>query len=747
MSHHINFDVGSDERKQISPKNNKANNKSARKRETKKLEIDNKQMEWRLHQLKLAMEKEKEEREQKSYIWQSGKNGALESHARNILGRTVKSKSAPQSDQKKTKVKVLSDEPLDLPKRNSHSKDLIDKLKKPMPPKKPPNTKPPVEVVNKECWISIGFDRFSDDVMEIQSDRQGNLPLETLQGLNPVAIGLYYMRYGRKRLLLAIDNKVVQPKTGWGNDVYYPYVANTSPQKVSSEPTPPSSSRLPTKHSKGSESLEKNHNAVNGINELSSQIVKSNIPEPESNRGQLLNGIFDEEANALAFQQAVSAWRSGNHSSSTKTIQNEKESTYVEMAVHDVQSEPMKQAEVTFSETSTLSFMEKILLRKHRRSAIPPLPNANAEKDENLTIVNESVLTAEELEEKERYRELFSPQPSTFIDLKTQQKSVVTFSEVDVDVLDQEEGDLQSSSYCYVEEASDSDEEVVPKSSKLEMSTIKIQEAANDFLVQETVPDNPDDLMTNNINSDESSTTNIVLGSNATEQKIYTSMSDTKKTHYGSASPSAKKSTSYEGSASIVQAIGSVPLNPDAMYQTNLEEYYSDMELERYKLYQSLDQDPKNLLMCKQYNSKWSIPLEAFETEPHVLTKDSNDNVVTVEVANETVEREQDDFEALEKLEWELASQTGNITSDGRLSRLIDDWSSDDDDDNELGIKNDPGFGSGLSTPDPEPITLVGTSLSWQDDNHNMLQEFQRMEDLMLVNENSNSDSRDSDTF
>jgi len=44
---------------------------------------------------------------------------------------------------------------------------------------------------------------------------------------------------------------------------------------------------------------------------------------------------------------------------------------------------------------------------------------------------------------------------------------------------------------------------------------------------------------------------------------------------------------------------------------------------------------------------------------------------------------------------------TGNITEDGRISRLIDEWSSDDDD--ELGIINDPGLGSGLSTPAAEP--------------------------------------------
>ena len=737
MSHHINFDISTKDQKQLSPKGNKTETKSAKKRETKKLEIDNKQMEWRLHQLKLAMEKEKEEREQKSYIWQSGKDGALESHARNVLGRTIKSKSAVQTDLKKTKVKVLSDEPLDIPKRNCHSKNLIDKLKMPMPPKKPSSIKSPVEVVNKECWISIGFDRYSVDVMEIQSDRQGNLPLETLQGLNPVAIGLYYMRYGRKRLLLAVDNRVVQPKTGWGNDVYYPYVANVSlsPQKSVAEPTPPLSSRLPTDRPKEPETVEKTHFAADESSHLTMQ---SENPEPKSEQGHLLNGIFDEKANALAFQEAVSAWRSGNQPKTTKKLLNEKDNLYVEMAVHDVQSDPIKPPEITFSETSSLTFMEKLLLKKHRKTDIPPLPDSHAHFSANLSAV-EPVLTEEELEEKERYRELFSPQPSQLSSFPTHERSEVVVSEIkNNDVLDLDGSDLQPTTYCYVDEASDSDE-IAPTASKLETSAVKIQEATVDVVVQDNASDKRGDLRAENITLNGLTTSPVSsVAQNVTTKTIKAGM----KAHTNRASSFI--SACRNGSGVIVQAIGSVPMNPDAMYKTNLNEYYSNMEQERHKLYQSLNQNPRNLLMCKQYDSNWSMPQESTESEQHDYAKDSNENAVTVQAANEIVEREQDDVEALEKLEWELASQTGNITNDGRLSRLIDDWSSDEDD-KELEIKDDPGFGSGLSTPDPEPITLVGTSLSWREDNQ-MLQEFQMMEDLMLVNDNSNSDSRCSDS-
>ena len=65
MSKHINIDftvlpLGKDP---LSKKlqSNKSDTAMVRK-ENKKLDIDNKQMEWRLHQLKLTMEKEKEDR-------------------------------------------------------------------------------------------------------------------------------------------------------------------------------------------------------------------------------------------------------------------------------------------------------------------------------------------------------------------------------------------------------------------------------------------------------------------------------------------------------------------------------------------------------------------------------------------------------------------------------------------------------------------------------------------------------------
>uniref|UniRef100_H2Y2Y6 Uncharacterized protein n=1 Tax=Ciona intestinalis TaxID=7719 RepID=H2Y2Y6_CIOIN len=73
---------------------------------------------------------------------------------------------------------------------------------------------------------------------------------------------------------------------------------------------------------------------------------------------------------------------------------------------------------------------------------------------------------------------------------------------------------------------------------------------------------------------------------------------------------------------------------------------------------------------------------------------------------------------------------------------MIEEWSSDED---ELGIINDPGFGSGLSTPEVDHASL-GAALSaspWQQEEGGKLErDFQQMESFMMdgVSSDSNSD-------
>lgn len=749
MSHHINFDLAAQETNRLSPKDSKNETTSAKKRETKKLEIDNKQMEWRLRQLKLAMEREKEERGKKNFIWESGKDGALESHARNILGKTVKVKSGKNKAPKKVKVSVLTDEPLNIPKRKSHSKDLIEKLMKPTPPKsKLPSTTSPQEPLNKECWISIGKDRFSDDIMDVQSDHTGNLPLSTLHGLNPSAIGLYYMRYGRKRLLLAIDNIVIQPKSGWGNDTYFPYVADISPQKPKLQPTPPSAVQVPS----------------------SNRQVSSEPKNDEA--GLLLNGSFNEEENAKSFQEAVLAWRSGKTNENTIQSKDSNQAlptSSVKMAVHDVQSDPIQNSEVKFSETSSLSFMEKLLLKKHRATDIPPLTNSVPLYDRVLIGTEEDMfLTSEELEEKERYRNLFTPQPNNNKNSLSSGNfsQVCSISEVDDSVFNPDD-QLESSAHCYVEEVSDSDESENRAVSKNSQNTTTNSFNSHHTRIEEVNFTEPSDWTKASPNYRSITNEETILNTavNKSEKIVTNSFYQIKqesndKTLVLNNSENAnlvepnEKDGKEAGdmpvvSSGVLNAIGKIPLNPDAVYQHNLNDYFSEMKSEQSKVFSYLDMEPHQIMLCSENNTEWIAP-ELDGSTSNAIPVLPFDNLPTDTSAirsygDNNQEREQDDYNTLEKLEWELASQNGNLTSDGRISRIIDDWSSDDND-VDLGIVNDPGFGSGLSTPDPDPMTLVGTSISFQEDNI-MLQEFQKMEDLMLDKDSSDSDLQNSVSY
>ncbi|XP_025079372.1 uncharacterized protein LOC112555265 isoform X2 [Pomacea canaliculata] len=84
---------------------------------TKLLEHENHKMEERLKELKTAMEREKEERErQGGRHWQRGQTGSLSSYASEILNERSAKKNHTI---KKKNIKVLKDEPLDMPSHDS----------------------------------------------------------------------------------------------------------------------------------------------------------------------------------------------------------------------------------------------------------------------------------------------------------------------------------------------------------------------------------------------------------------------------------------------------------------------------------------------------------------------------------------------------------------------------------------------------------------------------------------------------
>ncbi|XP_023931283.1 zinc finger B-box domain-containing protein 1-like [Lingula anatina] len=98
----------------------KAQNLKNVQKQTKQLEVESRKMEERLRELKLAMNREKEEREaQGGGFWDKGQHGAVTTYDKIVLKRTPeKPKEDKAKDRKTRKVKVLKDDALELPKRS-----------------------------------------------------------------------------------------------------------------------------------------------------------------------------------------------------------------------------------------------------------------------------------------------------------------------------------------------------------------------------------------------------------------------------------------------------------------------------------------------------------------------------------------------------------------------------------------------------------------------------------------------------
>ncbi|XP_025025943.1 zinc finger B-box domain-containing protein 1 [Python bivittatus] len=96
----------------------------------------------------------------------------------------------------------------------------------------------------------------------------------------------------------------------------------------------------------------------------------------KTNGGFFLHGTFDEEESAKSFQEALNQWRSRNCSQTTK----EEHSCQVgseNSGTCQVQTSPpimKKPVEIEFREDG-LKYMERLLIKKHRRSPVDKLPD------------------------------------------------------------------------------------------------------------------------------------------------------------------------------------------------------------------------------------------------------------------------------------------------------------------------------------------------------------------------------------
>lgn len=161
-----------------------------------------------------------------------------------------------------------------------------------------------------------------------------------------------------------------------------------------------------------------NSTGIYPINETQGASGESFISEPKrehlpESSESLLHGTFNEEESAKYFNEALLEWRkeARNKSQHVNVLQVEADdigSSEVQTVLTAI-ANPLR---IEFKENS-LSYMEKLMLKKHRRTPVPQVPYNHLEEVRYSPAISENELdkcndlTAEEMEAHENYVALF----------------------------------------------------------------------------------------------------------------------------------------------------------------------------------------------------------------------------------------------------------------------------------------------------------------------------------------------------
>ncbi|XP_078613352.1 uncharacterized protein LOC144883034 isoform X2 [Branchiostoma floridae x Branchiostoma japonicum] len=395
------------------------------------LEVDNQQMEARLHQLKAAMRMEKEERErQGGTIWQSGKKGSLTTHAQDVLKK--------RADKKPRKLKVLKDEPIEPVQKTSARSSFSASLLA--------NPTSSARVKGTPCGQCEA--------------KKAVLLCEDCGELYCTACFAQFHMKGALRNHNAI-----------------PYKEGSSPSSgsQSARKMTPSLSKLGKQKKVDSKEMEDQGRRT------------SPVGASAGDDSALLQGEYDEAASAASFQQALSEWRASKSTGKTKqeaTKQQGDRRTSVEVSdsgcgTADDRKRTTTPVEIHFQQHS-ISYMDKLLLRKHRREDVPALPTsdqANGNSHDMRKAWEEDdqqiFFLSDEEEEHQRIRQMFHHKGSS-------KQSPPDYSRQDTDVLITELSEVvttpgveETSSYMVDEGDDNSEQTYRPVSS----SSIQIEEA------------------------------------------------------------------------------------------------------------------------------------------------------------------------------------------------------------------------------------------------------------------------------
>ncbi|XP_076454240.1 LOW QUALITY PROTEIN: uncharacterized protein LOC143289192 [Babylonia areolata] len=329
----------------------RAQNMKNAKDTTKVLEQENRKMEERLRELKMAMNREKEERErQGGGFWQRGQTGTLNSYATEVLHDKTNKSS------KKKGVKVLKDEPLDVPRRNS-GPGTIKYIAQ-----RSPGVDPAREARNKgpKCGQC--------------EDRAASLTcVQCSENYCAGCFAAFHLKGALKR------HRTI------------PLHATGPRQYMSPRPTPPASSRS---------SVSGGATSGDVVNQLSSRSSTGGASGAENGEGQqssggssLLNGAYNEADSAASFQQALRAWRQGDSTASNSDPKPRQPPPRQAVVVSPVKS-PVMMVEHSTSTSGdqreggggpgvpevksaphSLSYAQRLMLKQHRRTDLGHLPS------------------------------------------------------------------------------------------------------------------------------------------------------------------------------------------------------------------------------------------------------------------------------------------------------------------------------------------------------------------------------------
>lgn len=317
----------------------KVHNLKRAKDETKKLEEEGKKMEERLMELKLAMNREKEERErQGGGFWKSGQQGTLNNYAEEVLAK--KSKSAPV----KGKIKILRDMPIELPERNAHpgtmayiaQKGNLTPRDKPKGPKCGQCEERSAAVSCMQCSEDYCAGCFAAFHLKGNLKKHRSVPL------------------------------------------------TATPRQCFASPR-----TNPSLTSSSNDFMSSGDGTVATYVPESARKKDRNSPEGASGtyENQLLQGSYNEAEQAASFQDALKAWRTGKPteylassrvSSRPSTDRSQKHGGILASPVQissvgvDSSTQSQQNIEVNF-ETGSMSYAERLLLKKHRRTDVEPL--------------------------------------------------------------------------------------------------------------------------------------------------------------------------------------------------------------------------------------------------------------------------------------------------------------------------------------------------------------------------------------